>query len=141
MEERQTLKPCPFCGSISVDIMETIRNPTLYSVECRGCDCSTNVYYSREEAVNAWNTRTPHELDPKSLLMMIKSHVEYALETQSQYEFSFLCGECNGLLEWFSSTQNSKVSDTFQKISRTRIHERDDLEKLQSLIQSFLISD
>lgn len=141
MEERQTLKPCPFCGSISVDIMEHITRqgwPTIYSVECRGCDCSTDAYDSREKAVNAWNIRANRTLTAKSILTIIDSAIEGALETQSQLEFSYLCGYCNGLLVWLSCTQDYSLEYKLKKILQTRVNERSDLEKLQSLIQSIL---
>lgn len=45
------LKPCPFCGSSDVHVIENL------DVQCKECDAYGPEKPSREKAVNAWNTR------------------------------------------------------------------------------------
>lgn len=60
-------KPCPFCGSVYIEI-ETEglcfikyrdgKNPTGYRVRCYGeCGASTTWWHNIKEAKNAWNER------------------------------------------------------------------------------------
>lgn len=49
------LKPCPFCGGkarVKCSIKED-----LWGVACYKCECCTKVFFSEEEAVEAWNRR------------------------------------------------------------------------------------
>lgn len=55
MNEKPELLPCPFCGSLDVSILG---NSVFYG-HCHSCDTGTGLYTTREEAVNAWNTRAP----------------------------------------------------------------------------------
>ena len=63
------LKPCPFCGSLKINIIEefSITDHVIYHTEC--CYCSVSLYNqkginttacgfpSKKRALKAWNTR------------------------------------------------------------------------------------
>ena len=53
------LKPCPFCGSSNIEIVEWI--PSTYSVQCLNCEARTSREYSKTLSIERWNTR--HESD------------------------------------------------------------------------------
>ena len=68
------LKPCPFCGnkkiSVVVDNAEyslglVDESETSFKVMCSstscGCGASSGWHNTREEAINAWNTRIPQK--------------------------------------------------------------------------------
>ena len=48
-----SLKPCPFCGSPSVEI----RGATAIYAVCRLCMSSSGCFDSKEAAAAAWNNR------------------------------------------------------------------------------------
>lgn len=53
------LKPCPFCGSTRVSGV-TLSNKSLMFrefVDCEDCGASTTTHATKQEAVDAWNTR------------------------------------------------------------------------------------
>lgn len=56
------LKPCPFCGSELVTIVE---NKGQYSVMCAlpygYCNAKQGWYQSKEQAIRAWNRRATNE--------------------------------------------------------------------------------
>ncbi len=50
------LKPCPFCGSKAEAILVYANE---WYVECTKCPCTMiGGYYTEEEAIKSWNTRT-----------------------------------------------------------------------------------
>ena len=51
------LKPCPFCGSDSVKVHIPYIVEALYQIQCYGCNCTTALYRTENEASNRWNTR------------------------------------------------------------------------------------
>ena len=51
------LKPCPFCGSTDIRIMN---NPYFWCW-CNGCGVETMTYYTEEELIKVWNTRVEEE--------------------------------------------------------------------------------
>ena len=54
-------KECPFCGSNEVyfypDEEQQLENTTTGFVWCRGCDFSSDSFYSEEQAYEKWNRR------------------------------------------------------------------------------------
>lgn len=53
---------CPFCGGKAViyfdeHYIDYQKKKQVYSVQCTHCDVSTALYFSRENAINSWNTR------------------------------------------------------------------------------------
>jgi hypothetical protein len=55
-----TLLPCPFCGTIPAGFDEEWNTPP-YWILCQGRNCIINAvktFNTKEEAINAWNTRT-----------------------------------------------------------------------------------
>lgn len=53
------VKPCPFCGSSRVELHTRDR---IHSVECGSCNARMPAYpmdTTKEQAVAAWNRRTP----------------------------------------------------------------------------------
>ena len=55
------LKSCPFCGGEAEVIKRESEYPYVHGVWCKGCRCRTSFEKSREEAIEAWNTRRPME--------------------------------------------------------------------------------
>lgn len=53
-DDAPTLKPCPFCSSKNAYIANYGER---IAVECPNCDCSTRLCDTKEEAIDAWNTR------------------------------------------------------------------------------------
>ena len=51
------LKPCPFCGSESVEYDYRAFKIQPWSVHCMWCHIRTDVYRTQEEALNVWNRR------------------------------------------------------------------------------------
>ena len=52
------LKSCPFCGADGT-IMEAQGKGPPYIASCRRCPASMSLEWIKDEAVNAWNKRTP----------------------------------------------------------------------------------
>ena len=57
MSEKNKLKPCPFCGSDSVTVINYDGNnyKSCYRVKC--IDCSSDYAYSEQGAIDHWNRR------------------------------------------------------------------------------------
>ena len=53
------LKPCPFCGWGTICEVSTV--PFRHKCGCHACGASTASYRTWDEAVEAWNTRTPEQ--------------------------------------------------------------------------------
>lgn len=55
--KREIIKPCPFCGSIKVEINRT--NPHACWVSCANwrCDARAGSHKEREGAIRIWNRR------------------------------------------------------------------------------------
>ena len=47
----EKLKPCPFCGG------EAKINKREYSIECTRCSAYMGYFYTKQEAIEAWNRR------------------------------------------------------------------------------------
>ena len=52
------LKPCPFCGSTNGNVRKPYERFTLYRLTCP-CGAEGADKGSEEQAIKAWNTRTP----------------------------------------------------------------------------------
>lgn len=62
------LKPCPFCGGeASLDKIKTVKGWFEYLVWCAddNCACQNASYRTKEEAIEAWNTRKPMDRENK----------------------------------------------------------------------------
>ena len=55
-DQRPGLKPCPCCGA-DAEYIQT--HYSMHRIRCIECGLHSNVYRRREEAVKAWNRRTP----------------------------------------------------------------------------------
>ena len=58
------LKPCPFCGSIYIKVLELgyIKEISQHYVMCENCYATTYQYYRyRDRAIKAWNMRANKE--------------------------------------------------------------------------------
>lgn len=48
------LKPCPFCGSVHLSVLDY---ESRYRVECNFCKARTGIWDSEADAVDEWNRR------------------------------------------------------------------------------------
>ena len=73
-EMRMTeLKPCPFCGSTDVHLVENDRGKSEVSITCKDCNVWVDHMFdamTREEAIKLWNTRYLNGM-PVTLYTMI----------------------------------------------------------------------
>ena len=53
----QNIKTCPFCGSTS-EVRHHVGS--TYDIKCTVCWARSGLYYSEQEAIDAWNTRVPN---------------------------------------------------------------------------------
>lgn len=61
--QKETLKPCPFCGGKS-EIWESKANNGFlygYAARCSRCKSRSKIYSIVEQAVEAWNRRVTDE--------------------------------------------------------------------------------
>ena len=70
------LKPCPFCGSVNLSVLDY---ESRHRVECPFCGTRTGNYNSEQDAIEAWNRRvqptfTPDERD--AIKEMFEEHFE-----------------------------------------------------------------
>ncbi|MBQ7578595.1 MAG: Lar family restriction alleviation protein [Synergistaceae bacterium] len=67
----EQLKSCPFCGSHNISVISCTQEREYksackdvqfsYYVECDYCRVRTDSYVTRQDAVNAWETRSWQE--------------------------------------------------------------------------------
>jgi hypothetical protein len=73
IEGLDRLKPCPCCGAESYELIENPRifdgqsyegykSSTGYKYRCEGCGLQTCWWHTKEELIEAWNTRTDDQL-------------------------------------------------------------------------------
>jgi len=53
----EPLRPCPFCGSESIDMFEGMVGGVYAAAMCRTCHASGPEGSTREEAERLWNAR------------------------------------------------------------------------------------
>lgn len=83
-ENKETLKPCPFCGCeamLTNQLSSDEYGHKLWNVFCRDCGNSTASYWDKEIVVEKWNTRTPAE--------EVVARLEECAEDCKQYWDSF----------------------------------------------------
>ena len=51
----EPLKPCPFCGSKAVGMVDD--NYSNYWVQCTNCFAQSDAFFTKPDAVRAWNAR------------------------------------------------------------------------------------
>ena len=51
----ETLKPCPFCGSKATEWVDD--DYSNYWVQCTNCFAQSDEFFTKSEAVAAWNAR------------------------------------------------------------------------------------
>lgn len=61
-DEKVELRPCPFCGYIPrLDELHGHTGTELdvyrFRVRCKKCGVCSNLFATKEEAIEAWNTR------------------------------------------------------------------------------------
>lgn len=62
------LKPCPFCGGCELDLWSTqYYDEDLWSVSCHACRVAIVNRDSKDEAIDAWNTRAERTCHPSPL--------------------------------------------------------------------------
>ena len=65
----EELKPCSFCGGeVCILELEEINEESRrikFRVACKNCLCPKNLYDTKAEAINAWNTRAELQNEAK----------------------------------------------------------------------------
>ena len=66
MKSKSKPKPCPFCGSVHLSVLDF---ESRYRVECNFCKARTGIWNSERDAIDAWNKRveptfTHDEIEP-----------------------------------------------------------------------------
>lgn len=90
MEEEIKLLPCPFCGSSALPYSQNYHGMPYWSVSCAREDCFGNgsdndaCYQTEKDAIQAWNTRSPQDLEPLD-------------KEASQDHDHAICGDCGSL--------------------------------------------
>ena len=51
----EPLKACPFCGSKATECADD--NYSNYWVQCTNCFAQSDAFFTKSDAVDAWNTR------------------------------------------------------------------------------------
>jgi Lar family restriction alleviation protein len=57
---RNKLKPCPFCGSKNIDLLDDqdmVYYGYAYYAKCRQCKAQSRSEQKKEDAIAAWNER------------------------------------------------------------------------------------
>lgn len=53
------LRACPFCGGTELEITNTIGMGSLANVTCLDCYATGGLGFTKEDAIEKWNVRTP----------------------------------------------------------------------------------
>ena len=76
----ENIKPCPFCGSLNVDVFSAFGEPStdknFMDVECIDCGAQGGLGEGEEKAVAAWNKRAGNEAVYSELLALVKGLAE-----------------------------------------------------------------
>lgn len=85
MKDDGKIKPCPFCGSSAVNLIEP--SPGQFKVFCDngGCSISTSIWGAVQPAIFAWNHRTD-SAKIKSLIASTGEHITYRAEQQERIQ-------------------------------------------------------
>ena len=94
------LLPCPFCGCANIDEYEGDYGNGVYCMNCGAMmgepihmEYRVTERVSMEQAVEAWNTRTPEQAIAATLGSETCEVVgSYYYDDYDQYEFEFSCG-------------------------------------------------
>lgn len=83
---------CPFCGGeAKIATYDWGNSVKEYWIYCNPCDCASGRYHSKEEVINAWNTRTP-------MANIVEKLEEEYNNIPFQYETNYEDGFSDGLL-------------------------------------------
>ena len=59
--DNYSLIPCPFCGGDNANVHSPYFVSDFFGVECADCHCTTALFLTVEEAVEAWNQRAKND--------------------------------------------------------------------------------
>jgi len=89
------LKQCPFCGGEGKIIDKKDFRETAHQVQCQKCYSITDLYSYREDAITAWNTRTPDVNKEFDHLTIFKDMITTLknMEWTGSPQMCAMCGE------------------------------------------------
>lgn len=76
----ENIKPCPFCGSLNVDVFYAFGEPStdknFMDVECINCGAQGGLGEGEEKAIAAWNRRAGNEAVYSEIFTLVKGLAE-----------------------------------------------------------------
>jgi|SRR5690606_21932681 len=84
-----TLLPCPFCGGEGA-ITPHVHHRALQACVCDECSSSSGWYLHEEEAIAAWNRRTPPAAVPDGWVMVPKEPTPEMLDAATPPESEWI---------------------------------------------------
>lgn len=76
------LKPCPFCGSVHLSVLDY---ESRYRVECNFCKARTGIWDSKAEAIEEWNRRVGFKLTSEEIEELHKKFSSAILDIPASY--------------------------------------------------------
>lgn len=98
----EKLKPCPFCGGNKVSISQGLKGGCVkaHYIECEDCAASSEMHFSIDSAVEAWNSRTNMHTELESAIDYLKEEIDCYKSSEAELinllksaNFTYLGGE------------------------------------------------
>ena len=112
------LKCCPFCsGEPQIETYDCKYSVKEYWIYCCSCDCASSRYYSKETAIEKWNTRKPMDNIVEKLeeeTDFLKDCTKYGNKDAKQQEKSYstmMMYEVAGLVDYLIDIVKQEINN------------------------------